>query len=136
MRPLALLAVAAVALGACGSAGSTTEHPGSSLTITFRSAPGAVPVVRTLRCRPAGGTLTRPGRACLRLASMRDAFAPIPKDMACTEIYGGPQTAVVAGTYRGKPLRATFARRNGCEIARWDRHAFLFPRITGSPGYD
>jgi hypothetical protein len=67
---------------------------------------------------------------------MTDAFAPTPKDTACTEIYGGQQTAVVTGTYRGRALRATFSRTNGCEIGRWNRHAFLLPAITTGLGYD
>ena len=129
MRSLALLAVTAVALGACGSASSTAAEPTTSLTITFRSAPGAAPLVKSLRCSPAGGSLARPGRVCERLAAMPKAFAPTPKDLACTQIYGGPQTATVAGTYRGKPLRTTFARNDGCAIERWARHAFLFPAV-------
>jgi hypothetical protein len=47
--------------------------------------------------------------------------------MACTAIYGGPQRARVTGRLRGYPVRATFNRTNGCEIARWDRVRFLFP---------
>jgi hypothetical protein len=39
----------------------------------------------------------------------------------CTEIYGGPQRARVVGTVKGQPVRATFSRTNGCEIARWQR---------------
>jgi hypothetical protein len=41
-------------------------------------------------------------------------------------IYGGPQTARVRGTYRGRKVEAVFNRKNGCEIARWKRVAFLF----------
>ena len=133
MRSLALLTLAAAMLGACGSSESTAAEPTTSLTISFRSEPGAAPVTTTLRCAPAGGTVTRPGRACQRLAAMPNAFAPTPKNVACTEIYGGPQTATVSGTYRGRPLRTTFARRNGCEIDRWTRHGFLLP-AAGSLG--
>jgi len=52
---------------------------------------------------------------------------PVPADVACTEIYGGPQKAVVVGRFRGRLVRATFNRRDGCEIDRWNRVAFLFP---------
>jgi len=44
----------------------------------------------------------------------------------CTEIYGGPQEALVRGVFRGRRVRATFRRRDGCEINRWNRVAFLF----------
>jgi len=35
--------------------------------------------------------------------------------------------AAVRGLFRGRRVRATFTRRNGCEVARWSRLAFLFP---------
>jgi hypothetical protein len=44
----------------------------------------------------------------------------------CTAIYGGPQVARVSGTFGGHKVRATFNRRGGCEIARWNRVSFLF----------
>lgn len=40
--------------------------------------------------------------------------------MVCTEIWGGPDRAWVTGRYRGTTVSASFSRRNGCEIARWD----------------
>jgi hypothetical protein len=49
------------------------------------------------------------------------AFEPASKRMACTDIYGGPQTASVEGTLRGRAVSARFTRQNGCEIARWQR---------------
>lgn len=58
---------------------------------------------------------------------MQNPFAPVPPDQACTEIYGGPQEAVVVGVYGGKPVRTRFTRTDGCQIARWNRVKFLFP---------
>ena len=72
-----------------------------------------------------GTTLARPTRACRRLASLERPFAPTPPGTACTQIYGGPQVALVAGTYRGARIWTRFHRRDGCEIARWDRLIFL-----------
>jgi hypothetical protein len=67
-----------------------------------------------------------PARACRLLAAGgRALFAPTPPGKACTEIYGGPQQATVTGTLAGRPVWARFRRRDGCEIARWDRVAFL-----------
>ncbi len=48
-------------------------------------------------------------------------------DLVCTEIYGGPAVAEIRGTFDGDQVNATFARTDGCEIALWDRHQFLFP---------
>ena len=86
----------------------------------------------TLRCRPAGGTLPRASGACAKLASMRRPFEPIPSDRACTEIYGGPQEAIVAGTYEGRRIWIRLARSNGCEIERFDRLRFLGPAYAES----
>jgi hypothetical protein len=45
--------------------------------------------------------------------------------MACTELYGGPATAHVTGTFAGDPVDTSFGRANGCEIDRWARHEVL-----------
>ena len=63
---------------------------------------------------------------------MKAPFAPIRKDLVCTEIYGGPQQAVIAGRYEGRRVWALLAARNGCEIARWKRLGFLVG--SGSAG--
>ena len=79
----------------------------------------------TLLCGTPGGTL-RQGAACDRLGSLDAPFAPVTPMSACTAIYGGPQVARVTGIYRRRKVWATFRRRDGCEIARWDKVAFLF----------
>ncbi len=81
----------------------------------------------TLKCAPVGGTLPHRAAACTKLAGMTRPFAPTPKGMACTEIYGGPQEALVTGQLRGYSVHARFGRKDGCEIARWNRVRFLFP---------
>jgi len=50
----------------------------------------------------------------------------------CTQIYGGPEEARVTGTFRGRSIDARFNRVNGCEIARWNRVAVLFPIAANS----
>jgi hypothetical protein len=55
----------------------------------------------------------------------RTRLRPVPSNVACTEIYGGPATALVRGTLAGKPVKFRFNRINGCEIARWQRNAAL-----------
>jgi hypothetical protein len=83
----------------------------------------------TLRCNPVGGSLPTRRVACRRLAGMTPAaFAPVPRDAICTQIWGGPQKAVLKGTLRGKRVWASFRRRNGCEIERWQRFSpWLIP---------
>ncbi len=47
-------------------------------------------------------------------------FEPTPGNVACTQQYGGPETATVKGTFKGEQVDANFSRENGCEIARWE----------------
>ena len=83
--------------------------------------------VWTLRCGPVGGTLPHRAAACSKLARLTRPFAPTPAGVACTQIYGGPQEALVTGRFRDHAVRARFSRKDGCEIARWNRVRFLFP---------
>ena len=108
-------------------AGAAIASPGgTNLRITVRAGPNAPVRVTALRCDPAGGTVIRPVLACRRLlAAGRGIFAPTRRGIACTMIYGGPQEALVTGTLRGEKVWTRFRRRNGCEIARWNRVAFL-----------
>jgi hypothetical protein len=86
----------------------------------------------TLTCAPLGGTLPHRASACTRLAALKTPFAPTPKGTACTQIYGGPQEALVVGRFRESLIRARFSRKDGCEIARWTRVRFLFPNAVAS----
>ncbi|MFE2494188.1 SSI family serine proteinase inhibitor [Streptomyces scopuliridis] len=76
-----------------------------------------------LKCRPAGGTHQQARAACDRLAQLasekKDPFAPVAKGTQCTMLYGGDATARITGTWQGRAVDATFNRKNGCEIARW-----------------
>jgi hypothetical protein len=42
------------------------------------------------------------------------------KVRACTEIYGGPETAQVTGTLGGRRVDATITRNDGCGIADYE----------------
>jgi hypothetical protein len=86
----------------------------------------------TLRCAPVGGTLPKRAAACTKLMRIERPFAPVPRGVACTMIYGGPQVALVTGRFRGKQIRATFSRKDGCQLARWNRVGFLFPGASAS----
>ena len=123
----ALAAVAVVAAVAVGLARAST---GASLTVVYwpdgRTGDGASRW--TLRCAPAGGTHPSPAAACRKLAALGDAaFRPVPGDAVCTQVFGGPQQALVAGTYRGRRIWTRFNRKNGCQISRWNRHVPVLP---------
>jgi subtilisin inhibitor-like len=123
MRWLAILALAFTATAAAASATAITETS-TSLTVTYWEGgrPSTDRVTWTLSCRPARGTLRRPGVACSHLAAGGwKLFAPLPTDIACTQIYGGPQVARVIGVVDGKRVWATFTRTDGCQISRWNK---------------
>jgi hypothetical protein len=116
---LAALFLTLAVLAGCGSdgGGGGSQQPRYDLTITYwptgregdsRSA--------TLMCDPGGGTHLDPNGACDVLLEHEDALQQVAGDVACTEIYGGPQLATITGA----GVDATLSRTNGCEIARWD----------------
>jgi hypothetical protein len=125
---IAVLTLAALAATGCmGRSESSSGQPGRTeleISISPEGKDGPTKVW-TLKC-PDGGTLPDPEGACARLEALDDPFAPVPKNVACTMIYGGPHIAAVRGTFRGEPVDATFNRVNGCEIERWNKLRFLF----------
>jgi hypothetical protein len=100
------------------------------LRIAFRAQEGSPPRLLVLRCAEgaAHGTVRDPAAACRRLQRLGShTFAPTPRGVACTQIFGGPSTAVITGQYLGRTLWVRLRRDNGCEIDRWQRVAFLLP---------
>ena len=142
-----LVAVLLIALPGCGTesgagaAGDAADEPGKTdgtvedgrtdLTVVVAGT-GRGKRTYSLTCDPAGGDHPDPAAACRALDELDDPFAPVPGDQACTEIYGGPQTAVVTGTFRGEAVDAAFNRTNGCEISRWDAHLALLVEGGGA----
>lgn len=102
--------------------------PSADLRITVWPAGRGGPAkTATLRCGPLGGTLSSRAAACTRLGAFPvDPFLPTPAGIACTQIYGGPEEALVVGRLGGRHVWARFHRRDGCGIARWNRVSFLF----------
>jgi hypothetical protein len=124
MRTVVTLVLACVALAVGVTAAAEPSGAITSLRVEYwKDGTGLVPdQVWTLRCNPAGGSLRRPALACRRLsAGGPKLFAPIPRSAVCTQIYGGPQRARVVGVLAGRMIRASFSRRNGCAIDRWQR---------------
>ncbi|MFF9363146.1 SSI family serine proteinase inhibitor [Streptomyces griseoluteus] len=107
------------------------DRTGDHLTLVVHGAGPGRDGVRQLSCHPEGGDHPDPVAACRVLDKNtrwgQDTFAPVPPDSICTMIDGGPATAHVTGHWAGRPVDADFSRRNGCEIARWDRLVPFLP---------
>ena len=116
MRTLALPLLAAALLAACGSESPAGNAPATNLVVTVDpdGAHGSKPAKTVrLRCPGAGCALTK-------RVTVKD-FAPPRRDVMCTMIYGGPETATVRGTLRGSHIQASFSRTDGCQTSRWER---------------
>ena len=122
MRGSLVLTVASLLFVAGSATGGTSSR--TSLTVTYWADGSRLTEksVWTLRCNPPAGTLKRPVVACGRLAAGGwSLFIPVKKGTVCTEIYGGPQVALIVGTVDGRRVWARVQRRDGCEVARWNR---------------
>jgi hypothetical protein len=84
------------------------------------------------RARATGYLARRDERRLCRRARTLRRFLTTPPDRqrACTEIYGGADTARVRGTIGASKVNRPFSRVDGCEIDDWDRMtaAGLLPR--------
>jgi hypothetical protein len=100
------------------------------LTVVFDDGHDSV-VTWRLTSDPSGGDHPDSGAARRALLAHPAALRPVPKDQLCTQIYGGPATARVTGTWQGQPVASRFSLVNGCEIARWRALTGLLPPPTG-----
>jgi hypothetical protein len=126
MRIVVLLACL-TALGAVGCGGNDEQAAAppsvADLTVTVDSdGDGAgQPKTTTVKCDSADSSKT-----CQAVDGMDPkTFKPVPGDTACTQQYGGPETATVTGTLHGEAIEAEFSRVDGCQISRWEAAAPL-----------
>ena len=128
----ALLAAAAL-FAACGSDDPTTPATGGGsdelanlvVTVDADGAEGQPAKELQLTC-----SAPTDSNACGAVAGISPAdLAPKRDDVACTQQFGGPETATIKGTLRGEAVDATFARSDGCEIARWDKVKALLDQV-------
>jgi hypothetical protein len=123
MRIVVLLAALALVAG-CGE-DDETEAPASTpaladLTVVVND--GSDEKTADIQCDGATDS-----DVCGAVADLESkTFEPVPGNVACTQQYGGPETATVSGTLRGEPVDAKFSRENGCEIERWEAAKPLF----------
>lgn len=135
MRVLAAVAITlAVGCGSAASApGGSEGADETSLRISFwadgNDGPkdGEKPRQWTLRCDPPAGSHPNEADACRRLKAMKQPFRAPRKDVMCTQEYGGPQEATVSGVYQGRRVFASLSLKDGCQISRFTRLAFLVP---------
>lgn len=122
VRKSLLVVALLLAVSGCNNGEPDPAGPANLLTITVIADEGASPVEKHLECDPPGGDHPNPAEACKKIAAAGPkVFDPVPKDQACTMIFGGPQTATVDGFYLGDEIHAEFSRSNGCEIDRWEK---------------
>jgi len=123
-----LAAVAAILAAAVVSAAAAAGTGATDLRIVYRATPTHAPRVFTLACNPARGTVPSPATACRKLQALGiAAFTPTPRGRVCTQIAGGPMTAIVTGTFQGHRIWTRLTQSDGCAIARWNRVSFLLP---------
>lgn len=133
MRVVVPLLLIALLVAGCGSSGGdSTREARTAVAITvWPKGEGRGPTrTAQLVCDPVAGTVPDAERACAALVSTDglDALAPVPVDAQCTELYGGPAEARIAGSVDGQAVDARLSRANGCEIARWTA---LRPLLAG-----
>jgi hypothetical protein len=126
---------AAPGSGAAGS-GSSSPAAGSSKTATtatakisldvnFSGSPTTAAAHYTLRCEPAGGTVTDPAAACAKLMKGTSLFGPLPAHVECPMIMANAGRATVTGSYLGSPVHETLVD-GGCDLSRWAKLKQVF----------
>ena len=125
LRALALVLAAGLALGACACGDEDEADPvepaagGTSVSVTLDpDGPDGKEKVLTeeVSCEDESDDA-----ACQAIAEIDvDTLDPVSPNSACTEIYGGPDTASLEGTIDGEEVSVELNRGNGCEIERSD----------------
>ena len=98
----------------------------ADLAIVIKPSETGTPTNFTLVCQngvPAAGSQhPNPTAACLAIKNNPAILNPVPagKVQACTQQYGGPQTATVTGVVDGRQVQVSFSLKDGCEIAAWN----------------
>ena len=134
MRRALVLVAAGLVIAGCGSepSGAAGAPAEDYLQIIVGSSDAVEITTYGLSCDGApSGSHPEPDAACAHLDGMDDAFAPLPDDVACTEQYGGPQTADVIGRWDGEAVDVGLSRTDGCRIAQWDALGPLLPGPVG-----
>jgi hypothetical protein len=114
-------------------AGHRVANSTSKLTVVYHATSGSQATFK-VACLPRSSSGTHPNKKAICAAIAKRGirlFAPVPTNMMCSQIYGGPQTATITGTVNGRRINSTFSRTDGCQVARWNTAKVLFT----FPGY-
>jgi hypothetical protein len=132
----------AMALGlavtaSCAPATVAPPPPAVALTVSYTA--GTVHASATLTCARGRarvtGFLTHRSAPllCARGRELRAFLADGPdRGRLCSQVYGGPDRALVRGRIGPTPIRRWFGRADGCQIADWSRAGVLLPRPRGT----
>ena len=128
MAPRILLCcVLGLALASCGEdereAASPDGEPVAELVVSVDpDGRGPEPPKKTrFSC-----STPRESTVCAEASALEPSdVAPVDPATACTQLFGGPETARLLGRVRSRAVDARFSRSNGCEIERWDNVAAL-----------
>jgi hypothetical protein len=137
MRALVVLLVAALAVAAvaCGDdeAGSSGSGQALNLTVSVKDGEGKE-ANGTLKCEEGtaegSGFLESSADEHCRAARGLEQLLTTqpPKDRVCTQVYGGPQTARITGTFGAQDVARSLSRTDGCQIEDWKQaDALLAP---------
>ena len=114
------------------STGRAQNAADTQLEIEIQRRPGLPVEHYVLGCDPPSGTVGDPAAACNRIADLgaqatrpsgETSFPPgpgSPGTIVCTQVYGGPEVAVVRGRFLGAPVDARLTRENGCTMSSYD----------------
>jgi hypothetical protein len=119
--------------GGVGDAKKGSAPAPDRLAVTVDDGAGGTTTYQ-LDCHPAGGTHPDPAGACARLDTLGGPLGPTPTDRMCSMVYGGPQTATVAGRWHGTEVVAHYRRTNGCESDRWRSMGPVLPSEEAPTG--
>lgn len=125
---VASIVSAALLCAACAGAPS----PGGAqvradISVVIQDPQGS-PVSYVIRC-DAGEASVRGGaqidaedacRALARPAVQNRLVGGPSSEQVCTQVYGGPQTAMLSGTLDGQSVSTVVSRDDGCGIGDWD----------------
>lgn len=113
------------------------ERPAARIDLTIVGGTDDDPASWThrLTCDADGASgegITDPDAACevVRSDAGRAALFPAT-DRMCTQVYGGPEVAVISGDLEGQPVQASIRRNDGCGIADWQALQALLPAPEG-----
>jgi hypothetical protein len=128
---------AVIALSACGRDGVDAGAGATADLLIEATRASGTQVSWTLTCDPVAGSHPEAEQACAVLAAAEDELLmPVPADSVCTEQYGGPDTARITGTWRGRVIDVSLSRINGCYISQWEALMPVVPASDWDPATD